>query len=189
MVWFFFNATILFIMPSFKLNFFGTLVWERYLWYLCWYFPYDQSCLSCSFSAAQSSPEESQLYLLLHSYTWQLLAPGWVNIPSLTSVFISVKSVLLRNEDETPAQSALTLCPGFDSSWWKFSACTPVASRVFMMAVWIQRALHGSSLSGCGSSKKALGRFWPSVRQENKLLCLTCLWVIKRRCLCWPSLI
>lgn len=177
-------------MPSFKLHFFGTLVWEGYLWYQCWHFPYDQSCLSWSFSVAQSFPGESHLcYLLLHSYTWQLLTSGWVNTPGLTSVFISVKSELLRNEGEVPAQSALTLCPGFDSSWWKFSACTPIASSVFVTAVWIHRALSGSSLAGCDCSKKALGRFWPSVRQENELLCLTCLWVIKGRRLCWPSLI
>lgn len=147
-------------MPSFKLNFFGTLVWRGYLWYLCWHFLCGQNCLSWSFSVAQSSPEKSQLcYLSLRSYTWQLLTPGWVNIPGLTSVFISVKSELLRNEDETPAHSALTLCPGFDSSWWKFSACTPVASPVFMMAAWIHRALSGSSLAGCDSSKKAVALF------------------------------
>lgn len=125
----------------------------------------------------------------LHSYTWQILTPAWINIPGLTSMFISVRSELLRNEDEIPAQSALTLCPDFDSSWWKFSACTRLASPVFMMAVWIHRALSGSSLTGCDSSKKTLGRFWPSVRQEKELLCLTCLWVITGRCLCWPSLI
>lgn len=130
---------------------------------------------SWSFSAAQSSLEESQLCCLsLHSYTWQLLTPGWVNIPGLTSMFISVKSELLRNEDETPAQSALALCPGFDSSWWKFSACTRIASPVFMMALGIHRALSESSLAGCDSSKKALGRFWPSIRQGNELLWLVC---------------
>lgn len=146
-----------------------------------------KAIFSWSFSAAQSSPEESQLcYLSLHSYTWQLLTPGWVNIPGLTSMFISVKSELLRNEDETPAQSALALCPGFDSSWWKFSVCVSIASPVFMMALGIHRALSGSSLAGYDSSKKALGRFWPSIRQGNELLWL--VWVLKGRCLCWPSL-
>lgn len=126
-----------------------------------------KAIFSWSFSAAQSSPEESQLcYLLLHSYTWQLLTPGWVNSPGLTSMFISVKSELLRNEDETPAQSALALCPGFDSSWWKFSVCVSIASPVFMMALGIHRALSGSSLAGYDSSKKALGRFWPSISRE-----------------------
>lgn len=141
------------------------------LWHFCLHFPYDQSCLSWSFSMAQSLPEELQLcYFLLHWYTWQILAPCWVNIPGFTSVLISAKSELLRNEeDERPAQSALTICLGFDGSWWKFSVCTPIAFLVLMIVVLIHRGLCGSSLAGCDSSEKC-SRKDMAVEQEDELL-------------------
>lgn len=129
---------------------------------------------------AQASPEELKLcYLLLHLHTWQILTPGWVNIPGLTSMLSSAKSELLRNEkDERETCSAsLNFMPWF----W------PVADGNFLRALqlhslcwwslsWFIEDSVGAAWQAVIVVRSTLGRTWPSVEQESELLWLRCGW-------------